>query len=226
MNFDLTTWIADGKGNVETIGEAEYKVTVETPHTLWCPEKAEGDVTLSFDCAVDAENSAMLFLACAENWKGEEFFNGQRTGHYEDYSIGDLEIYTIGFNRTAHVTTENQPNASTANVRRVGGESNYQKYPQSKVRPDGKINLPVWKEWNQVSNLASAGEKHSGLGKYFHYDFTFEKPYIRLFVEGEEMLTVVDHKPNPLQGGYYAMRNMTPGGVYRIKNFGVKKAED
>lgn len=219
--FDLTAWYMDGKGTIRSLAEGEFEVTVETPCTLWCPTPAEGDVTFSFDCAVDAEKSAMLFLSCARNWQGNELFPGERTGHYEDYSIGELELYTVGFNRTAHVTNENQPNASTANIRRIGGEGNFQKYPQSRVRPDGKLNLPVWNEWNRVSNLASAGEKHSGIGTYFHYDFTFERPLIRLSVEGEDMLTVVDHKPEPLQGGHYAIRNMTPGGVFRLRNFSV-----
>jgi len=145
VNLNLADWIADGVGTLATIGAAEYEVTVETPYTLWCPDPVDDDATFSFDCAVLTPNSAMLFLACARNWQGNAFFDGTCTGNYEDYSIGVLESYTIGFNRAAHVTNENQPNASTANVRRIGGAANHGRFPSAKLRsPSGELNLSLW----------------------------------------------------------------------------------
>jgi len=74
--------------------------------------------------------------------------------------------------------------------------------------------------------LASAREPFSGVDRYFHYDFTFEQPCIKLCVEGDECLTVVDHKPDPLQGGYFGIRNMTPGAIYRFRDLTVAPVPD
>jgi hypothetical protein len=226
INSDLTRWHAEGDGSIAPNADDSFTMHVGSPYTLWYPESIDGDARYCFDCAVDTPNSAMLFFACARNWQGDGFFASPRSGHYEDYSINALESYTIGFNRASHVTNECQPNASTANVRRIGGAANHQKYPAAKLRPGGEINLPLWREWNRTSNLASAREHDSGLDQFFHYEFVFVAPYIRLFVEGEELLTVIDHKADPLQGGYFGIRNMTPGATCRLRNFSVAAAGD
>ena len=226
MNTDLTTWIAEGDGSIAATPDGSYEMRVGTPYTLWHPEPVDGPACFSFRCSVLTPNSAMLFFACARDWQGHAFFGDTRSGDYAEYNSGTLESYTVGFNRAAHVTNDDQPNASTANVRRLGGELSFGRFQPEQMRPNGELDLPVWREWNCHTNLASAREHASGLDRFFHYEFVFYRPYIRLFVEGEELLTVIDHRPNPLAGGYFGIRNMTPGAHCRLKDFTVTPADD
>lgn len=72
------------------------------------------------------------------------------------------------------------------------------------------------------SLLCSAYEPASGTDQYYRYRAVFETPKISLYLEDDLLLTVVDHKPDTLTGGHIAMRNMTPGGKYRIRNIQIK----
>lgn len=225
MNANLAQWIPDGRGVVRTIGEREFEVRVETPFTLWCPDEAAGSFRLAFDCQVCSADSAMLVLAGARAWRGAApVLRAPRTGRYDDYATGDLELYTIGFNRTGHVRDTAQPNASTANVRRIGGARSAG-YSGARFRlgqPDA--DLALWREWDALTLLASAREFASGTAGYLHYEFRFEPPRIRMFLEGQELLAVVDHLPGPLAGGAFGLRNMTPGAAFRIRNLEAEPA--
>ncbi|MHC4874071.1 MAG: DUF1961 family protein [Planctomycetota bacterium] len=218
MNYDLTNWKSDGKGTVTKIADSEFEVTVETPFTLWSPDEIKSDVKFSFDCNVTAPNSAMLFIAQAKTWNDSAPANkAELAGAYDDYNSGDYEMYTVGFNRTGHVTTDIQPNASTSNIRRIGGQD-FKRFSSDKMKMGtDNADMVLWNEWDLTSLMGSACEFASGTNNYFHYDFIFTKPKISVHLEGTELFTLIDHRPNPLQGGCWAIRNMTPGGSYLIK---------
>jgi len=223
MSYDtnLENWSADGKGTIERIGDDEWEVSVETPFTLWCPDVAAGNVEITFENQVMVENSAMLLLASARNWRGKSLPETPRAGEYNDYARGDMEAYTIGFNRAAHVTSDIQPNASSANVRRIGGP-NAEQFADVDLRDRSPEMMARWQTWNTWSLLCSAYEPASGTDQYYRYRAVFETPKISLYLEDDLLLTVVDHKPDTLTGGHIAMRNMTPGGKYRIRNIQIK----
>ncbi len=223
MDLNLTHWKQDGRGAIESVGEDEFEVCVETPFTLWCPDEVSGAFRLSFDCWVRARDSAMLLMACARSWRGKRLLEVERAGEYDEYRAGDMELYTVGFNRTGHVSSAIQPNASTANVRRIGGPDCTAFAGNKEGLGTASPDMERWRCWNTHSLLASAREFASGTDRYFHYEFLFQAPKIVMHLEGEELLTVVDHKPNPLAGGVFGLRNMTPGGIYRVKNIGVEK---
>lgn len=223
MGYDtnLENWAADGKGAIEHIGEGEWEVSVESPHTLWCPDVAAGNVEVSFENRVMVENSAMLLIAGARNWRGKPLQHTPREGVYNDYARGDMEAYTIGFNRASHVTNDIQPNASSANARRIGGREAHE-FADVDLRDQSPAMMARWAQWNTWSLLCSAYEPASGTDVYYRYRAVFEKPKVSLYLGDDLLFTVVDHKADPLSGGHIAMRNMTPGGKYRIRNVVIK----
>ncbi len=227
MAYDtnLKNWSADGKGTVERIGAGEWEVSVETPFTLWCPQAAPGNVEISFDNRVMVEDSAMLLIANARNWRGKPLLETPRTGEYADYSHRDMECYTIGFNRAAHVSNDIQPNASTANVRRIGGEGALQ-FADVDLRVRTPEMMARWHAWNTFGLLCSAYEPASGTNTYYSYRAVFEQPKVSLYLGDNLLFTVVDHKPNPLCGGHIAIRNMTLGGKYRLKNLVIRDLQE
>jgi len=217
---DLENWSADGKGAIERIAEGTWEVSVETPFTLWCPDAAAGSVEIRFENQVMVDNSAMLLLACARNWRGRPLLQTPRAGGYNDYARGDMEAYTIGFNRASHVTRDVQPNASSANVRRIGG-SGAEGFADVDLRDRSPEMMARWEKWNTWSLLCSACEPASGTDRYYCYRAVFESPKISLYLGDDLLLAVVDHKSDPLIGGHVAIRNMTPGGRYRIRNIEI-----
>ena len=219
--LDLLKWKPDGQGTVERVGDTEYEAHVQTPLTLWCPTPAAGDVEIEFDCQVTVANSAMLLFLCARNWRGPALLETTRQGEYPDYSSRDMACYTIGFNRAAHVTTDVQPNASTANVRRLGGPDALE-FAGVSLRDRSAEAMARWHRWDTHSLLCSVREHASGLGRYYHYCFRSAAPRLTMELEGEELFSVVDHRPDPLAGGCLGLRNMTPGGGYRVRNLVIR----
>lgn len=221
MNADMTQWHPDGRGSVRRTAEGEYEVAVETPFTLWCPDPAPGDVEISFECRVQTANSAMLLMACARRWHDGGGVPGHpRTGEYATYAHGDLEMYTVGFNRTAHVAADVQPNAATANVRRIGGLRGVA-HAGLDLSDRSPRMMARWRQWDEETLLCSAREPASGIDRFYHYRFAFTGRRITVDLDGQILLSVVDHLPDPLQGGYLAIRNMTPGAVYRIRKLSL-----
>jgi len=220
-NTDLAQWKPEGRGTIDAMPDGGWEVHVETPFTLWCPDEAPGDVEISFENQVMVENSAMLLIAGARNWRGKPLMETERTGQYDDYARRDMESYTIGFNRAAHVTDDIQPNASSANVRRIGGAvaQDFAGISPADKSPEGQKR---WWQWDTTTRLVSAREPASGTDRYYRYTARFERPRISLYLEDELLFTVVDHRPEPLQGGFIAIRNMTSGGAYRIRNIEIR----
>lgn len=219
-NIDLEAWKPDGVGRVLRRGE-EYSVSLATPFTLWSPTPAEGDFEIAFECHLKTPNAAMLLMACAHNWRGGDFNQTPRGGDYDDYNAGDLEMYTLGFNRTGNVTDDMQPNASTANLRRIGG-AEFLKFKGNTLAQKNETTMKLWREWNQTSLLASVREFASGTDRFYAYRARFERPQITFTVEDKELFTVVDHRAAPLCGGYFGLRCMTPGAEYFVRGLDLK----
>lgn len=222
MSYDtnLQHWLVDGRGEVCVIGLKEWEVCVESPLTLWCPQAATGGVEVRFEVNVLVENSAMLLLACARNWRGGELLHTARTGAYADYAFGDLTCYTIGFNRAGHVRNDRQPNATTVNVRRIGGPLG-QVFAGIDLGDQSPAMLQRWRQWDAATLLGSAGEPSAGVGCYYSYRARFQPPAISFYLRDRLLLTVVDHQPSPLRGGYLAIRNMTPGARFRVRSLDI-----
>lgn len=217
FNLNLEELKLDGEGRVLHRGKGESDVEVETPMTLCCPTPSAGDFEIAFDCRLGAPNSVMLLMACARDWHGGDLLNTQRNGDYDEYNSGELEMYTLGFNRTGNVTDEVQPNASSANLRRIGGPD-FMKYKNLSLANKDEATMKLWKEWNMISLLASVREFASGTDRFFSYRAWFEHPGIFFEVEGEELFTVVDHRALALRGGYFGLRCMTVGAEYSVRN--------
>ena len=221
LNNDLNQWYTDGEGQLTGIGDGEYKIQVATPYTLWCPTPAAASVELSLECKLETPNSAMLVAGHAQCWQGEKgLLEQSRRGAYGDYAFGTLEMYTVGFNRTSHVTNETQPNASTANVRRIGGPegAGYADVDLTVDTPEMKAR---WAAWNRSTLLCSVAEPASGIDTFYRYAIRFLDGAVELHLGDQMLLHVEDHKPSPLTHGYVAIRNMTPGATFRVRNIAI-----
>jgi hypothetical protein len=116
-----------------------------------------------------------------------------RRGDYDEYNAGTLEMYTLGFNRTGNVTDEIQPNASTANLRRIGGP-HFTQYQGLSLANRDEAAMRCWHEWDRASLLASVREFASGTDRFLSYRVRFHQPKITFALQGEELFTIVDHR--------------------------------
>jgi hypothetical protein len=219
-NLDLQTWKPDGEGGVLSPADGEFEVSVHTPFTLWCRTPVPADFEIAFECHLQTPNAAMLLMACARDWRGGDFLRAKRRGDYDEYNAGALEMYTLGFNRTGNVSDEVQPNASTANLRRIGGP-HFTQYQGLSLANRDEAAMRLWHEWDRASLLASVREFASGTDRFFSYRVRFHHPKITFALQGEELFTVVDHRAEPLRGGYVGLRCMTPGARYRLRNLRI-----
>jgi len=220
-HLDLTEWKREGRGTIASLAEGGVEVRVETPLTLWCPQRLTGAFRFRFACHLTTPNSAMLAMLCARAWRGPDLLAAERGGAYDEYSCQDLEMYTVGFNRTGNVSNQIQPNASMANIRRIGGPG-HTRYTSGAMRlGTDSTNWDLWNEWNTRSLLASAREFVAGTHGHIEYELRSDPPRLSLIENSEEVLTVVDHQPPPLVGGYVALRCMTPGACFRIRGDAV-----
>ena len=216
MTPDLASWVREGLGTVTPLAEGGWEVVAASPLTLWCPTPLDGDATFSFACQVLTPGAAMLCLACARATDGGPFFT-PRTGAYDEYRAGRLEMYSIGFNRHGVVADSVQPNASSANVRRIGGHDHHRFTAGHDRLGTADANLDAWQDWDTATLLASVREFASGTDRFLRYALAFQRPRITLLLEDEPLLSVVDHRPAPLHGGCFALRCMTPGGRCRLR---------
>lgn len=221
MELDLARWTPEGAGSVAITGAGQWEVSVASPLTLWCPTRAGGDVAISFQLQLLTPGSAMLLLACADAWRGPPLLQARRDGSYDDYAFGDLRLYTIGFNRTGHVGDDVQANASTANLRRLGGPEHV-RFRGVSAADHSPAGLARWRQWDQASLLASVREPAAALDSFRHYRFEFHRPRITFLLDGQKIFEVIDHHPEPLQGGHIGIRNMTPGARYRLRQLRVE----
>jgi hypothetical protein len=220
FNTQLENWLPEGAGTVLSQGE-EYSVSLAGPLTLWCPTPEPGNFEISFECHLKTAGAAMLLMACARNWRGGEFNGTPRNGDYDDYNAGNLEMYTLGFNRTGNVSNDTQPNASTANLRRIGG-AGFSRFKGNSLAHKDEATRRLWQEWDLRSLLAGVREFASGTERFFTYRARFECPKIVFAVDGEELFTVIDHSATPLCGGYFGLRCMTPGARYSVRRLSIR----
>ena len=221
---DLTTWRRDGQGGVSDLGAGAFGVEVVSPITLWCPQPLEeGGCEIAFDCCLNTAGSAMLLILCARAWRGNSaFLEHPRSGAYADYAYGDLEMYTVGFNRAQHVSNDVQPNASTVNVRRIGGSTGVA-FAQLDLADRSPEMMQRWQAWDDATRLGSALEPAAGVGRYHRYRFRKFDAQILIDVNGTPLLTASDPHPRPLDGGHWAIRNMTPGASFRVRSIRAQR---
>ncbi len=221
---DVVQWPCDGQGCVHSLGQGAWRIEIESPFTLWYPVSFDDDIDVSFYCTLHTENSAMLILACAQAWRGDgSILDRHRSGDYKEYAYGDLEMYSVGFNRTSHVSNDRQPNASSLNVRRIGGLA-HQRFADLTLKNQSDAAREQWRRWDRATLLCSVSEPLSGVGKPLHYRMRFSQGCISVSLQGQPLVTVNDHHPCPLSGGLFAIRNMTPGACFEFHDLTFKPA--
>jgi hypothetical protein len=223
VTTDLTTWVREGQGTVTPLAEGGWEVAATTPFTLWCPTPLAGAAVFSFSCQVLTPETAMLCLACARATDGGPFFV-PRTGAYDEYRAGRLEMYSVGFSRQGLVSDTVQPNAGTANLRRIGGAGQRHFTADRDRLGTATADLAAWQDWDTATLLASVREAAAATDRPRRYSLTCRCPRLTLAMDGEPLCTVVDHRPEPLHGGHFAVRCMTPGGRCLLRDLSLQHA--
>lgn len=224
FNFDLQSWRQDGAGRVLGLSPGELEVEAQTPFTLWSPSPLPDSFEFAFECSVVTPHSAMLVMACARDWRGGDLLGAPRSGDYAEYNASDLEMYTLGFNRTGQVSNDVQPNASSVNLRRIGGPD-FLQYHDLTLAEKNDTMMRKWHDWDSTSLICSVREFASGTDCFFSYRLRSAPPKITWHLEGEELFAANDHRPEALRGGFLALRCMTPGGRFRVRNLSLHPAK-
>lgn len=214
-------WILDGEAELSVLGEYEIKLsTAEAKQmTLWRPRVYEGKVEIEFDCLVPEDGTKLLLLVYGHGSDGTPVWGWKRDGLYDGYNCERMEVYTIAFNRGAHVGKK--LGDQLANVRRIGGPE-FAEYTTANFRKHAKEGRAFWEKWNSHSLLGGAREPVSGTGKYLHHRIIVAPPHIIMEVEGAAFADIVDHRAKPLSKGAIALRCMSAGRAFRIKNLVIK----
>ena len=215
-------WILDGKGSLHAVTKNELRLSTPAKGqlTLWRPVVYAGPMEIAFDCQVLDDPTKLLLLVYGHGTDGTPIWGWQRTGSYDEYNSGPMEVYTLAFNRGPHTAT--RVGDEFANIRRIGSSAFefYGKDKRSGLARDAAEKL--WLRWNTLSFIGGAREPVSGQGKYLSYRAVFDPPHIRLEVDGVAFCEVVDHRASPLTTGSIAFRCMSPSKTFLLRNVRIQ----
>ena len=217
-------WILDGKAELKVLGKYELEVKTISKMALWCPKVYEGRVTVEFDCLMKDPKTACLIFIHGHGSDGRPVWKWKRSGIYDEYNAGRMEVYSIGFNRGPHVSRN--PSGQLANVRRIGGPEfsiyTVEKYRQARKTKGRRGVMALRRHWHTKSLMGGALEPSRGLNKFIRYKATVDSPWLFFSVDGIRCAEFVDNRPNPLTKGSVGIRCMKAPRTLILRNMVIE----
>lgn len=217
-------WVLEGQAELKAADDRTLEIMATGGMALWCPVVYQGKVTVEFDCLMKEPYTKCLVFVHGHGWDGAPIWTWERTGHYDGYNAGRMEVYTIGFNRGPHVSE--RPGDQLCNVRRIGGRD-FACYTAEAYREARKTKGGVGalrRKWQQHSVIGGALEPDRGLNRFIRYRIEVDPPWIRLWVNGQRFAEFVDQRPNPLTRGCVGFRCMKAPRTILIRNVTITGA--